>query len=67
MKFSPLSVWVGWVKFTRPATLASMRVVAIKVLPDHLADRTEVRERFDREARAISSLIKPMFEIDTPA
>ena len=32
------------------------RVVAIKVLPDHLADRTEVRERFDREARTIAGL-----------
>jgi serine/threonine protein kinase len=32
------------------------RDVAIKVLPTHLADRTELRERFEREARAIASL-----------
>jgi eukaryotic-like serine/threonine-protein kinase len=32
------------------------RIVAIKILPDHLAGRPELRERFDREARAISSL-----------
>lgn len=27
------------------------RIVAIKVLPTHLADRPELRERFEREAR----------------
>src|SRR6202171_2972032 len=32
------------------------RSVAIKVLPGHLADRAELRERFDREARTIASL-----------
>jgi len=32
------------------------RDVAIKVLPEHLADRPDLRERFDREARAIASL-----------
>src|SRR5580765_5228203 len=32
------------------------RTVAIKVLPQHLSERPESRERFEREARAISSL-----------
>src|ERR1700693_1519388 len=32
------------------------RTVAIKVLPVHLADRSELRERFEREARTIASL-----------
>jgi Tol biopolymer transport system component/predicted Ser/Thr protein kinase len=32
------------------------RIVAIKVLPDHLADRAELRERFEREARTVASL-----------
>ena len=32
------------------------RVVAIKVLPGHLASNPELRERFEREAKAISSL-----------
>jgi Tol biopolymer transport system component len=32
------------------------RIVAIKVLPPHLADRSESRERFEREARTIASL-----------
>jgi serine/threonine protein kinase/Tol biopolymer transport system component len=35
------------------------RIVAIKVLPKHLADRAELRERFEREAKAISSLNHP--------
>jgi eukaryotic-like serine/threonine-protein kinase len=32
------------------------RVVAVKILPDHLSDRAELRERFEREARTIASL-----------
>src|SRR6266851_2556659 len=32
------------------------RAVAIKILPDHLSSNPEARQRFDREARAISSL-----------
>jgi len=32
------------------------RVVAIKVLPSHLADNSASRQRFEREARAVSSL-----------
>jgi len=35
------------------------RIIAIKVLPSHLADRAELRERFDREARTIASLNHP--------
>jgi len=35
------------------------RVVAIKVLPAHLADRAELRERFEREAKTIASLNHP--------
>jgi hypothetical protein len=35
------------------------RVVAIKVLPSHLAADGELRDRFDREARAISALNHP--------
>ncbi len=32
------------------------RIVAVKVLPSHLAGSSELRERFDREARTIASL-----------
>ncbi len=35
------------------------RTVAIKVLPAHLSDNAELKQRFDREARAISSLTHP--------
>jgi len=35
------------------------RTVAIKVLPEHLSSNTELRQRFEREARAISNLSHP--------
>src|SRR6202050_2545414 len=35
------------------------RIVAIKVLPEHLSSNPQSRERFDREAKAISSLSHP--------
>src|SRR4030088_2949874 len=35
------------------------RIVAIKVLPGHLTDRAELRERFEREARVVASLNHP--------
>src|SRR3989304_10380427 len=35
------------------------RVVAIKVLPAHLADKPELRERFEREAKTIAGLNHP--------
>jgi len=35
------------------------RTVAIKVLPSHLSSNPDLKQRFDREARAISSLNHP--------
>ena len=35
------------------------RIVAVKVLPPRLADNPELRERFEREARAIAALNHP--------
>jgi len=35
------------------------RTVAIKVLPEHLASNADLRQRFEREARAVSSLNHP--------
>ena len=35
------------------------RIVAIKVLPEHFARDPERRQRFEREARAVSSLNHP--------
>ena len=35
------------------------RIVAVKILSNHIADRAGLRERFDREARTIASLNHP--------
>jgi eukaryotic-like serine/threonine-protein kinase len=35
------------------------RTVAVKILPSHLSDNSDAKQRFDREARAISSLNHP--------
>src|SRR5271165_7305451 len=35
------------------------RTVAIKILPPHLSESVEAKQRFDREARAISALSHP--------
>src|SRR6516164_7875435 len=35
------------------------RTVAIKILPEHLSSRAELRARFEREARAASALNHP--------
>jgi eukaryotic-like serine/threonine-protein kinase len=35
------------------------RTVAIKVLPSHIAAREDLRARFERQARAVSSLNHP--------
>ncbi len=35
------------------------RVVAIKVLPEHLSSNVELKQRFEREARAVASLNHP--------
>lgn len=35
------------------------RIVAVKVLPSHFTENAEARQRFDREAKAISSLNHP--------
>src|SRR5687767_201213 len=35
------------------------RQVAIKVMPDHIAKRGDLRVRFEREARAVASLNRP--------
>jgi serine/threonine protein kinase len=35
------------------------RTVAVKVLPEHIAQRDDVRARFEREARSVASLNHP--------
>ena len=47
-----------WERFRASDTRLD-RTVAIKVLPEHLADDPQRRERFEREAKAVSSLNHP--------
>src|SRR3989442_13586794 len=46
------------------------RDVAIKILPPHLSESTEARQRFEREARSLSSLNHPhicaLYDIGSP-
>jgi serine/threonine protein kinase len=45
------------------------RTVAIKILPSRLSENPEAKQRFDREARTISSLNHPhictLFDVGT--
>ena len=43
----------------RPTSQDQERTVAIKILPEHLSHDCESRQRFEREARTISSLNHP--------
>jgi serine/threonine protein kinase len=52
-------VRAGWTKFISPGTLELDRKVAVKILSAHLSDSAQTRERFDHEARAISSMSHP--------
>ncbi len=56
---APLGARVAWVKSTKAKDTRLDRTVAIKVLPSHVASHPEVRQRFEREARAVSSLNQP--------
>ena len=55
---SPLGAG-GMGEVYRARDLRLDRTVAIKVLPSHLSNNSEAKERFDREARSISSLSHP--------
>ena len=48
-----------WVRSIAPVDTRLDRAVAIKILPAHLSDNPEAKQRFDREARAVSSLNHP--------
>jgi tRNA A-37 threonylcarbamoyl transferase component Bud32 len=58
MKSSHRWVRAAWARCTARDTRLE-RSVAVKVLPAHLSDQPEAGERFEREARTISSLNHP--------
>lgn len=59
MKSSSFLARMAWGEVYRASDTRLNRIVAVKVLPSHLSDRPDSRERFEREARAISALNHP--------
>src|SRR5581483_7341475 len=55
---SPLGAG-GMGEVYRARDLRLDRTVAIKILPSHLSENADAKQRFDREARTISSLNHP--------
>ena len=53
------SVPAGWARSTRPGIRDWDALVAIKVLPADVAADPDVRARFEREAKVVSSLNHP--------
>ncbi len=49
----------AWAKCIARTTPGLDRTVAIKILPAHLSERPELRQRFEREAKTIASLNHP--------
>src|SRR6202012_4960345 len=49
----------GMGEFYAPRDPRLDRTVAIKILPEHLSEKPEAHARFEREARAVSSLNHP--------
>ena len=49
----------AWAKCTKARDTRLDRFVAIKVLPEHIAKREDLRQRFELEARAVASLNHP--------
>ncbi len=53
---APRSVQVAWAKCTGHGDTRLDRTVAVKILPSHLSSDPTLRQRFEQEAKAISSL-----------
>ncbi len=57
---NPLPIGAGGVgKVYKARDVRLDRTVAIKVLPAHLSENAQLRQRFEQEARAVSSLNQP--------
>jgi eukaryotic-like serine/threonine-protein kinase len=56
---SPLSVREEWERSIVPVTPRLDRSVAIKVLPAHLSSDPGLKQRLERESKAISALEHP--------
>jgi len=59
MKFNHPWALAGWARCIAHAIRRLDRTVAVKILPSHLSENDLAKQRFDREARAISSLNHP--------
>jgi len=57
MKSRHRLVLAAWVRCTALGTRASERSVAIKILPEQLSKDPTRKQRFEREAKTISSFI----------
>ena len=55
----PRSAKAGWGEVYKATDTRLDRTVAIKVLPVHVAADPDLRQRFEREAKTISSLNHP--------
>jgi serine/threonine protein kinase len=59
MKFSPQLVWASMGEVHRAPDTRLDRIIAIRVLSARLADRSELHDRFEREAPTSASLNHP--------
>jgi hypothetical protein len=55
MKFNRPWALAGWVRYIALGTRASIARL-VKILPTHLCENPEFKQRFEREARTVSSL-----------
>ena len=59
MKSSASLARAAWARCTKPSDTRLDRTVAIKVLPEHVANDPNLKRRFEREARTVAALNHP--------
>ena len=57
-KSCPPSEQEEWAKYTKPSTRGLDRTVAVKVLPDHIAQRDDLRARIEQGALPLDQALK---------